>query len=52
MATHRTQRQGDEVFCTVCHRRWADDEPAPTECVEQPTKKPTKKKKKKAIADR
>lgn len=26
---HREIREGDEVFCTRCHKRWGIDEEAP-----------------------
>lgn len=30
---HREIREGDEVFCTKCHKRWGIDEDAPS-CVD------------------
>jgi hypothetical protein len=29
---HITMREGDEIVCTVCHRRWSLDETAPDGC--------------------
>jgi len=47
MAAHRTTRQGDEVFCTVCLCRWGVDENPPAICtprsVTAPTLNPSKR---------
>lgn len=45
MAAHRTQRQGDEVFCTVCHCRWEVDDSPPDTCTPRNVYSPTTSKK-------